>query len=100
MQTLGQQRAAPRQAPLASPTLDRWRATLAPYAERALGPVRRYGEVALGGATAITMLVAIWAALVYAPIDAIQGVAWRIFYFHVPVAWVAYLAFAVVFGAS
>jgi heme exporter protein C len=54
----------------------------------------------LGAVTAITMLVAIWAALSYAPIDAIQGDAWRIFYFHVPVAWVAYLAFFVVFGAS
>lgn len=63
-------------------------------------PIRRYGEPVLGAATAITLLVAIWAALSYAPIDAIQGEAWRIFYFHVPVAWVAYLAFFVVFGAS
>jgi len=100
MQSVSQRRAAARPAPSASPALDRWRATLAPYAERARRPARRYGEVALAAATALTMLVAVWAALVYAPIDAIQGVAWRIFYFHVPVAWVAYLAFGVVCGAS
>ena len=73
---------------------------LARGVERGLPPLQRYGEPVLGAATAITMLVAIWAALSYAPIDAIQGEAWRIFYFHVPVAWVAYLAFFVVFAAS
>jgi heme exporter protein C len=100
MQSLSSRRTAARSAPSAFPGLDRWRAILAPYAERALGHVRRAGEPALAATTAATMLVAVWAALSYAPIDAIQGVAWRIFYFHVPVAWVAYLAFAVVFGAS
>ncbi|MBF6590256.1 MAG: cytochrome c biogenesis protein CcsA [Ktedonobacterales bacterium] len=86
--------------PSAQTALARWRQALAPSAQAALRPVRRYGEYALGGATAITMLVAVWAALAYAPIDATQGLAWRIFYFHVPGAWVAYLAFSVVFGAS
>ncbi len=100
MQSLSSRRAPARAAPAAIPVLDRWRAVLAPRVETALRPVRRYGEVALGATTALTMLVAVWAALVYAPIDAVQGIAWRIFYFHVPVAWVAYLAFAVVCAAS
>jgi heme exporter protein C len=36
----------------------------------------------------------------YAPTDRVQGVVQRIFYFHVPMAWVAYLAFGVVLVAS
>ena len=50
--------------------------------------------------TTLAMLVTIWAVFAYAPVDAVQGVAFRIFYFHVPMAWVAYLAFFVVFIAS
>lgn len=41
------------------------------------------------------MAVAIWMAFFYAPTDAIQGEPQRIFYFHVPVAWVGMLAFVV-----
>ena len=36
----------------------------------------------------------------YAPSDRVQGVVQRIFYFHVPMAWVAYLAFFVVLVGS
>src|SRR5438067_1346987 len=36
----------------------------------------------------------------YVPTDRVQGVVQRIFYIHVPLAWVAYLAFFVVFVAS
>jgi heme exporter protein C len=50
--------------------------------------------------TTLAMLVTIWAVFAYAPVDAVQGVAFRIFYFHVPLAWVAYLAFFLVFIAS
>jgi len=39
-------------------------------------------------------------ALVYAPEDANQGAAQRIFYIHVPSAWIGFLAFAVVFVGS
>jgi heme exporter protein C len=46
------------------------------------------------------MAVLLFAALVYAPEDAVQGQAQRIFYIHVPSAWVSFLAFAVVFVAS
>jgi heme exporter protein C len=41
-----------------------------------------------------------FAALLYAPEEATMGHAQRIFYVHVPAAWVGFLAFAVVFGAS
>jgi heme exporter protein C len=39
-------------------------------------------------------------ALVWAPADAVQGEVYRIIYVHVPSAWLAYLAFVVVFLAS
>ncbi len=54
----------------------------------------------LGALTAVGMTVSLWAIFAYAPTDAIQGVAQRIFYFHVPIAWVAFLAFFIVFVAS
>ncbi len=56
--------------------------------------------VVLGAITAAGMMVSLWAIFAYAPTDAIQGVAQRIFYFHVPIAWIAYLAFFIVFVAS
>src|SRR5579883_467669 len=62
-------------------------------------PVRQYGEYVLGGATVIGMLVTIWAALIYSPRE-VNGDFQRIVYVHVPVAWVAFLAFFVVFCAS
>jgi heme exporter protein C len=54
----------------------------------------------LGAATVVGMMASLWAIFALAPTDAIQGVAQRIFYFHVPMAWVAYLAFFIVFVAS
>ena len=44
-----------------------------------------------------TMTIALGAIFLYAPTERIQGVVQRIFYFHVPLAWVSYLAFFVVF---
>lgn len=54
----------------------------------------------LGAATVATMALAVYLAFIYAPKEAIQGNAQRIFYIHVPMAWDAYLAFFVVFVAS
>ena len=51
-------------------------------------------------ATAVTAAVALAMIVGYAPNDRVQGVVQRIFYFHVPMAWVAYLAFGVVLVAS
>ena len=46
------------------------------------------------------MAAALYAALVFAPTERLQGDVQRIFYVHVPLAWNAYLAFLVVFVAS
>jgi heme exporter protein C len=54
----------------------------------------------LGIATAALMLLTLYMIFAIAPVDAIEGQPFRIFYFHVPIAWVAYLAFFVVFCAS
>src|SRR4051812_6917521 len=48
----------------------------------------------------LSMAAALYAALIYAPTERVQGDVQRIFYFHVPLAWTAYLAFFVVFVAS
>jgi heme exporter protein C len=45
----------------------------------------------------LSILVALYAAFVYAPEEATMGQVQRIFYFHVPSAWVAFLAYFVVF---
>jgi heme exporter protein C len=49
----------------------------------------------LGLLTMIGMLVSIWMIFFYAPMDAIQKDAQRIFYIHVPSAWVGMLAFTI-----
>src|SRR3712207_12457 len=51
-------------------------------------------------ATLVAMTAALYAALIYAPTERLQGDVQRIFYFHLPLAWNAYLAFFVVFVAS
>jgi heme exporter protein C len=58
----------------------------------------------LSGLAALAVLIALYLALVYAPpatnlVGAAQ-IAQRIFYFHVPSAWVSFLAFFVTFMAS
>ena len=55
---------------------------------------------ALLGATLAFGALALALVIRYAPIDRVQGVVQKIFYFHVPMAWVAYLAFAVVLVGS
>lgn len=53
-----------------------------------------------GIASVLVILVATYMAFLYAPTDAVQGNAQRIFYVHVPTAWLAYLSYAVlVFGS-
>jgi heme exporter protein C len=54
----------------------------------------------LGIAAAAMSVIATWMGLVWAPTDAVQGDVYRILYVHVPTAWLAYLAFVVVFLAS
>jgi heme exporter protein C len=57
--------------------------------------VRVIGVVAI-----LNIAVALYMALFYAPREATMGDAQRIFYFHVPSAWIGFLAFFVVFIAS
>ena len=53
------------------------------------------GVLAIGSS-----LIASFMALVWAPTDAVQGDVYRIIFVHVPLAWLAYLAFFVVFVGS
>ena len=50
----------------------------------------------LGALSFAGMLVSIWMIFLYAPEDAVQGEPQRIFYFHVPMAWLGMLGFVVV----
>src|SRR2546427_13089239 len=53
-------------------------------------------SVILGILSLIGMMVSIWMIFMYAPTDAIQGQPQRIFYFHVPMAWLGMLGFVIV----
>lgn len=67
------------------------------YPRALAGPrIRPY----LAGASILVGLVALYMALFWAPPDIHQGDVQRIMYVHVPAAWLAYLAFIVVFLAS
>lgn len=54
------------------------------------------GERALGRAALLGMAASTVLSLAVAPPDALQGDVQRLMYLHVPAAWLAYLAFAVV----
>lgn len=62
--------------------------------------IRRYGDLGLAAVTALAILASTIMAFLYAPTDALQGDVQRIEYFHVAIAWIAYLAFFVVFLAG
>ena len=57
-------------------------------------------RVALLALTCVLMVVDLYLIFMWAPTDAILGEVQRIFYFHVPIAWVAFLAFFIVFVGS
>jgi heme exporter protein C len=48
----------------------------------------------------VLMMVALYMVFIYVPTEKSTGIIQRIFYFHVPVAWVSFLAFFVTFVAS
>ena len=54
----------------------------------------------LGAASIVALFVALWMALIWSPQDAAMGNVVRLLYVHVANAWLAYLAFVVVFLAS
>jgi heme exporter protein C len=69
--------------------------------ERTLGKLAaRPGERALGWAAVASLLASGALSLAVAPPDAQQGQVQRLMYVHVPAAWLAYLAFFVVFVGS
>ena len=53
-------------------------------------------SIILGMLSLIGMMISIWMIFLYAPMDAIQGNPQRIFYFHVPMAWLGMLGFVIV----
>ncbi len=57
------------------------------------------GNALLGFSFAL-MVAALYLVFIYVPTEENMGVVQRIFYFHVPLAWVAFLAFFVVFAGS
>ncbi len=74
---------------------------IVPATEREAASARQPGgklpvvSLILWALTLPGMAITIWLAFVYAPTDAIEGQAQRIFYFHVPIAWIGMLAFGV-----
>ncbi len=48
----------------------------------------------------LLMIVCLWAIFIYTPPDRTLGLSQKIFYFHVPSAWVSFLAFFIVFITS
>ena len=57
-------------------------------------------EVVLGGLAYFSIAFALYFVFIVAPEEKIMGIVQKIFYFHVPSAWVAFLAFLVVFIGS
>jgi heme exporter protein C len=70
-------------------------------AERAMAAITaRRGERILAALAAASLAASAILSLIVSPPDVEQGSLIRLMYVHVPAAWVAYLAFAVVFVAS
>lgn len=49
----------------------------------------------LGVLSFVGMMISLWMIFLYAPTDKIQGPPQRIFYFHVPMAWLGMLSFTI-----
>ncbi|MFQ5666098.1 MAG: cytochrome c biogenesis protein CcsA [Candidatus Binatia bacterium] len=62
--------------------------------------VRKVAEAILPVATLGAMALAIYMVFVYVPSDKVQGIVQRIFYFHVPLAIMTFVAFGTVAVAS
>lgn len=69
-----------------------------------MSPGGRFGGsltgIGLAIGAGVTMIVALYMMFMYAPQDTMQGPVQRVFYLHLPMAWIAYLAFFIVFVAS
>src|SRR6185312_3415973 len=58
-------------------------------------PTNHLPSLILGSLSFLGMMISLWMIFLYAPMDAVQGPPQRIFYFHVPIAWIGMLAFIV-----
>ncbi|MFH1429607.1 MAG: cytochrome c biogenesis protein CcsA [Candidatus Margulisiibacteriota bacterium] len=54
-------------------------------------------KIGIVGMGFILMIAALYLVFIYVPTESTMGVVQRIFYFHVPLAWVSFLAFFIVF---
>ncbi|MBI5305428.1 MAG: cytochrome c biogenesis protein CcsA [Chloroflexi bacterium] len=64
--------------------------------DQKIAPIARV----IGALALVNIAIGLYMALFYAPMERTMGDAQRIFYFHVPSAWVGFLAFFIVFVAS
>lgn len=62
--------------------------------------MRRGITLWLGVVSLVLMVGALFMVFAYVPTEATQGIVQRIFYFHVPCAWVAFAAFGIVASAG
>ncbi|MBC7262437.1 MAG: cytochrome c biogenesis protein CcsA [Chloroflexi bacterium] len=62
-----------------------------------MGKVRRYPLRLVTMMTALSITISLYLIFLYAPSERVMGVVQRIFYFHVPSAWVGFLAFFIAF---
>ncbi len=76
------------------------RQTSIPVPTVSVGPIRGWRGLAAYAALLLAMSLALYMIFMFAPAERVQGQAHRIFYGHVSSAWLAFLAFAVVVGAS
>jgi heme exporter protein C len=56
----------------------------------------RWGGIALGVAGVLTTFLLLWEVFFWVPTERTMGIVQRIFYIHVPAAWVAFMAFGIV----
>lgn len=56
--------------------------------------------IIIGVTALISVIAALYAVFIYAPVEREQGIVQKIFYFHVSTAWVGFVAFFVVFLSS
>ena len=54
----------------------------------------------LFGALFVIMILSILLVFLFAPVEKTMGIVQKIFYFHVPSAWVSFLAFFLVFASG
>jgi heme exporter protein C len=85
-----------------APTPPPWRTATGPAAilSRRRRKLPIHWGVLVDTLTALAVLVALYAIFIGSPAERVQGDVFRIFYVHVALAWLAYVAYALVFVGS